>query len=111
MLKLTKFICLCLLLSIKTNSAWSDGFFGVADPNALHSAMIEKTQNSSAIQNSHYLRKSIQAKVRLRSDNQLSKAQQQLATGNSVVIGDGSTVNGDVIVNIQVNGDTYVAGR
>jgi hypothetical protein len=109
MSRLLKCFVLLLLLCFKTNTAWSEGYFDVVNPNAPHDELMEKARDSSAVQNGAYITESIQAKVRLHSENQLNQAQP--AAGNSVVIENGATVNGDMVVNIQVNGDTYVAGR
>ena len=105
----TRLFSFLLLMCLKTNVAWSEGFFDGVNPNMLHDELIRQSRESSAIQNANYLKESIRAKVKLHSESESNKTQP--IAGNSVVIGDGSTVNGDVIVNIQVDGDTYVAGR
>jgi len=92
----------------------SKDIFAPADPNSGYKEIIKKSQDSSLpVVNKNYIKRSANGKIKLRlsTNNQRSNIENKTAAGNSVIIGDGSVVKGDVIVNQQINGDTYVSGN
>lgn len=105
----------CLFFVISTVRA--EDMFAKPNPNEGYEKIIAKSQdNTLPLQNPDYMDRSIDGKIKLHlsaSDPQSNQVNQTAgkAIGNSIIIGDGVTVNGDLIINNQVNGDTYVSSR
>lgn len=105
----------CLFFVI--SAARAEDMFAKPNPNEGYEKIIAKSQdNSLPLQNTDYMNRSIEGKIKLHlseSNPQSNQVNQPAgrAIGNSVIIGDGVTVNGDLIINNQVNGDTYVSSR
>ncbi len=112
-----------LLLFRIDNAISGDVSFDSVDPNAAYNATIKKISDYSVIKNNDYLKVSIKQKVKIHTIDGLANKNSidntknttgttiQKITGNSVLIGDGTIINGDIYVNLQVTGDTYVAGK
>lgn len=109
-------LLIIVLLFPSIKMAHSENMFAIPDVNTGYKELMDKAiDNTLPFKNSAYMKSSINGKIKLRvsENNQsgLTGNKNASAAGNSVIIGEGVTINGDLIINNQINGDTYVMGR
>ena len=105
-----KVIYLFILL-VSTNT-FSKQQFIPADPNKGYRSIMGKVKDFSFMINPDYLRVSIKGKSTLMSSGgAVSSSSPRNVAANSVIIENGVILDGDLNINIEINGDTYVSNR
>ncbi len=113
MMVIMKMLTYIGLIMVSTTVIAADQFTKV-NPNKGYQSIISQSKDSSFLKNSDYFSAFIKNTTRLKSNNFVtttSRDNVKNVAANSVIIDEGATITGDVIVNIEITGDTYVNNR